>query len=432
MKNKKIIIIAASLVLAATLALCGCMYFIGEPPEETQRYDNSEMSVPSVIEETPKAQSEMQKKFGAYGKEATGINGEKVFYLFTEEQIEESLQMRRNGERRSLTYDEIIFIINDTIRIYHEYDQIVLTDFSEHTVSERKMIYHKPSDPPKSSVIYNSVSSPHLAFNSCLEKEEYKFKTIDTYHGDLSEYESYYSAITRYSTMLLDIERMIAERLRILDTGTLCYCNNEDGLDNTHLYGILLDSGSNKDYSQYIDAFEDCIDNKEWGDTNKTLICTRQYDAGSPYQSVSIRYYEKRTPVELFPTAELKEMEPPSPIILHGSNKTTLEGYETEWVSIEFDVYAKTVELLHVKNKDGSREYGTYKVDAGKLILNFYGGTQLIIEYVDGKYVFAEQYYKDGEWIKFDENIKMREAYRVIGNKTFYPTPGMIFPNSFK
>ena len=36
MKNTKIIIIAASLVLAAALALCGCMYLIGEPPEETK------------------------------------------------------------------------------------------------------------------------------------------------------------------------------------------------------------------------------------------------------------------------------------------------------------------------------------------------------------------------------------------------------------
>lgn len=431
MKNKKIIIIAASLVLAATLALCGCMHLIGEPPEETQRYDNDEMSVPSVIEETPTAQSEMQKKFGAYGKEAVGINGEKVFYLFTEEQIEESLQMRRNGERRSLTYDEITFIINDTIRIYQEYDQIVLTDFSEHTVSEKKMIYHKLSDPPKSSVVYNSISSLYSAFNSCLEKEEYKFKTIDTYHGDLSEYNSYYTAIAQYSTMLLDIERMIAERLRILDTGTLCYCNNEDGLDNAHFYGILLDSGSNKDYSQYIDAFEDCIDNKEWGDTNKTLIGVRNYDSSSPYQSVSICYYENRRPVELFPTAELKEMEPPSPIILHGSNKIKLEEEESEWVLFRFDVYAKTVEFLHVKKEDSSRKYGTYKVDAGKLILDF-DGAQLVINYVDGKYVFAEQYYKDGEWIKFDEKIKMREAYPVIGNKSFYPTPVIIFPNSFK
>ena len=148
MKNTKIIIIAASLVLAAALALCGCMYLIGEPPEETQRYDNDEMSVPSVIEETPTAQSEMQKKFAAYGEEEVGTNGEKIFHLFTKEQIDASLQMRKEGKRTSLTYEEIIFIINDTVRIYLEYDQVVMTDFAEHTQDVTRMLYHsdKSSD----------------------------------------------------------------------------------------------------------------------------------------------------------------------------------------------------------------------------------------------------------------------------------------------
>ena len=76
MKNRKIIIIAASLVLAAVLALCGCMYLIGEPEEETKEYKPEEMTLAPVIEETPTAQSEMQKKFSAYGREEKGENGE--------------------------------------------------------------------------------------------------------------------------------------------------------------------------------------------------------------------------------------------------------------------------------------------------------------------------------------------------------------------
>ena len=79
MKNSKIIIIAASLVLAAVLALCGCVYLIGDVPDETREYDPDEMTLPSVIEETPSAQSELQKKFGAYGREETGERGERIF-----------------------------------------------------------------------------------------------------------------------------------------------------------------------------------------------------------------------------------------------------------------------------------------------------------------------------------------------------------------
>ena len=436
MKNKKIIIIAASLVLAAALALCGCMYLIGEPNEETQQYDSNDMSGPSVVEETPTAQSEMQKKFGAYGKEATGINGEKVFYLFTEEQIEESLQMRRNGERRSLTYDEIIFIINDTIRIYQEYDQIVMTDFSEHTVSGQKFVYHKLSDSAKSfELIKTRFYLTYLgSYNVCEEKEDYRFTTIDTYHGDLSEYDSYDAAIMRYSAMLMDIERMIAERLRILDTGTLYYCNSEvGGAQNTHLYGILLDSGVNKDYSQYVDAFEAYVGENKSKVPVKAIVGVRDYDRGDLYQVTNIVCYDNKQRVELFPTAELKEIEPKGSIVLSGSNKTQLGEEETEWVLIEFDVHAQRIDFLHVINKRAnSQKYGTYKVEAGNLILYFDDGTQLIIEYVDGKYVFAEQYYKDGEWIKFDEKIKMRDGVPVTGNTIVDTNRIIIFPNSFK
>ena len=142
MKNTKIIIIAASLVLAAVLALCGCMYLIGEPPEETEELTQGEMTLPPVIEETPIAQSEMQKKFGAYGREEKGDNGECIFHLFTWEQVEESLQMRKDGIRRSLTFDEISFIINDTVRLYFEYDKIVMPDFSDHTTGVEINLYH--------------------------------------------------------------------------------------------------------------------------------------------------------------------------------------------------------------------------------------------------------------------------------------------------
>ena len=67
--NKKFIVIAVSLLLVSALVLGGCMHFLSEPPESTKEYDPDEMSRPSVIEETPTAQSALQKKFGAYGRE---------------------------------------------------------------------------------------------------------------------------------------------------------------------------------------------------------------------------------------------------------------------------------------------------------------------------------------------------------------------------
>ena len=202
MKNSKIIIIAAALVLAAALALCGCMYLIGEPPEETQEITQGEVTLPPVIEETPTAQSEMQKKFSAYGKEITGANGERIFHLFTWEQVEESLQMRKDGIRRSLTFDEISFIINDTVRLYFEYDQIVMPDFSNHTTGVEINLYH-------TSIIqgtWNSIEELHeYLFNrlndydSCECDQTVEYTTVTTYHGDFSEYEDFDSAFSAYN-----------------------------------------------------------------------------------------------------------------------------------------------------------------------------------------------------------------------------------------
>ena len=175
MKNSKIIIIAASLVLAAALALCGCVYLIGQPDDETKQYDPDGMSLPSVIEEAPSAQSEMQKKFGAYGREETGENGERVFRLFTEEQIEESLTLRKNGERRSLTYEEILFLINDSIRMYFEYDKIILTDYICHTHDKN------PTSPIDFEMMMNNNR-----YRRC-EVYTYDYIELTPYHGNYSD-----------------------------------------------------------------------------------------------------------------------------------------------------------------------------------------------------------------------------------------------------
>ena len=277
MKNSKIIIIAASLVLAAALALCGCMYLIGEPPEETKEMTQGEVTLPPVIEETPIAQSEMQKKFGAYGREEKGDNGECIFHLFTWEQVEESLQMRKDGIRRSLTFDEISFIINDTVRLYFEYDKIVMPDFSDHTTGVEINLYH-------SSVTqgtWNSLEEMHEhllnqlnSYESCESDQTVEYTTVTTYHGDFSEYKDYESAIVAYNNMLMQIEKIISERLRILDTGTLFYCKGiSSAIYNIHMYGILLDGGSNGDYAQYTAAFEDRMGFKN-SDNNVTSVKT--------------------------------------------------------------------------------------------------------------------------------------------------------------
>lgn len=338
MKNSKIIIIAASLVLAAALALCGCVYLIGDVTDETRGYDPDEMTLPSVIEETPSAQSELQKKFGAYGREETGERGERIFRLFTEEQIEESLTLRKNGERRMLTYEEILFLINDSIRMYFEYDKILVTDF----------IFHTHDKNPTSALDYDM----RLNNNRYRRCEVYTYEYIDLipYHGDYSDKTSYADALATYHKMIEDIRTIILERLRIHDTGSDSYCLlsplNEN--DYPRLYGILLDGGNISDAEKYETVLNNTIKQSM---TNKELVAaedkyplvrmTEQYEPKLNKPQVSIYYIsaDEMSREKLYPTEQLDALRP--------DGKLTLTGYTNESmpreITIEFDRWAGRV-----------------------------------------------------------------------------------------
>lgn len=421
MKNTKIIIIAASLVLAAALALCGCMYLIGEPPEETKEMTQGEVTLPPVIEETPTAQSEMQKKFGAYGREEIGDNGECIFHLFTWEQVEESLQMRKDGVRQPLTFDEISFIINDTVRLYFEYDKIVMPDFSDHTTGVEINLYHSSI----TQGTWNSLEEMHEhllnqlnSYESCESDHKVGYMTIRPYHGDFSEYKDYESAIVAYNNMLMQIEKIISERLRILDTGTLFYCKGiSSAIYNIHMYGILLDGGSNGDYAQYTAAFEDRMGFKN-SDNNVTSVKTPYLLGNREYRNSSLTgitassyiYFVSEDGVEskLFPTAELDAIRPRGPVSLSWSKVLQTTGNPRVKWNIDFDRWNQTVEVTYSKIGQSAiheKYSGTYEVKGNMLFLTLDDGLKIVIKNDGDKYVFVEAVQKDGMIIRTDGEI---------------------------
>ena len=384
MKNSKIIIIAASLVIAAALALCGCVYLIGQPDDETKQYDPDEMSLPSVIEEAPSAQSEMQKKFGAYGREETGENGERIFRLFTEEQIEESLTLRKNGERRSLTYEEILFLINDSIRMYFEYDKIILTDYICHTHDKN------PTSPLDFEMMLNNNR-----YRRC-EVYTYDYIELTPYHGNYSDKSSYAEALATYRGMIEDIRAMILERLRIHDTGSDSYCllSPLNDSDYTHLYGILLDDGKITDASKYETVLNNTIKQSM---TNSELVAAEdkyplvrmveQYDEDSGKPQLSIYYIsaDEESKERLYPTEQLESLHPDGKVTLSG---TTDDGRE---ITFEFDRWNKHV--VYTEKYMGSETViegrytipGVNSVPADFLSLNL-DGERLYLAF-DGDYV---------------------------------------------
>lgn len=415
MKNsKKIIIIAVSLVLAAALALGVCMNLISEPPEETKEYVSTEMSLPSVIEENPTPQSEMQKKFGAYGKEEIGESGEKVFRLFTEEQIEESMKLREEGERRSLTYEEIVFIINDSIRMYFEYDKIIITDFLNHTHAE-----------PQGALDFD-LQMGMDRYDRC-EATAYNYTEIVPYKGDYSDKQSYISALSAYRTMIDDMESIIVARLRIHDTGTDNYClrGYKSEWDQTRIYGILLDGGELTDAENYFDVLKKNI-RRELGPRIENdieakypmLLAYDSYDPDSIKPSIEIYYLEGNNRTKLFPTEQLEALRPDGILTLSGKTDELIPRE----ITIEFDRWTHRVTYTNKRTGFETSMTGVYFIQDDVIQLWIGEHELLYIKTVGEKLrIYDDWPIRDDDKFKAELTFECTSVYNEV----------FVFPDAF-
>ena len=133
-RNVKFFTIVISLLLLSSIILTGCMYAIAADNGEMKPYDlngqkeNNDSLGGNIVEDAPLPQQSLQAKFEAMyeisedGKTITVISQD---YL--------SKYWQSNYEKEvihSLTTEEVYFIIQDSIRIYEEYDEVVLTGFA--------------------------------------------------------------------------------------------------------------------------------------------------------------------------------------------------------------------------------------------------------------------------------------------------------------
>lgn len=137
-RNVKFFTIVISLLLLSSIILTGCMYAIAADNGEMKPYDlNGQKSSSEsdggkapghILEDAPAPQDLLKEKFKSMyeisedGKSITVISED---YL--------SKYWQSNYEKEvihSLTTEEVYFIIQDSIRIYEEYDEVVLTGFA--------------------------------------------------------------------------------------------------------------------------------------------------------------------------------------------------------------------------------------------------------------------------------------------------------------
>ncbi len=207
--NFKFLTIVALVLLASTLLLTGCMYAIAASNGGAKQYDldamsdSAEENVGVNTNDAPTSQTELQKKFAVYTLESkrqldlnNGSMTQHGVQFFSEEQAEELKAKRDNGEIISLSYDEILYVISDSINQYFSNDYIILTNALKYGFTA-------------------SHDSEMLSYNSY---------TIECYRGDYSEFVKadasvdFYGAEHQYERMLTHILDIITFRIAMLDT----------------------------------------------------------------------------------------------------------------------------------------------------------------------------------------------------------------------
>ncbi|HPE94939.1 MAG TPA: hypothetical protein PLT66_02575, partial [Bacillota bacterium] len=121
-------------------------------------YDNR---VLSLTGEAPSTQTEMQMKFSVYNHvSADGA----TLTLFSQKQA----QTLHESTDNALTYDEVLFLMNDSIKLYETYDTVCLTNAFEYgfvpddIVRQSESHYVECLHTDYSSLSYNSANAQYL------------------------------------------------------------------------------------------------------------------------------------------------------------------------------------------------------------------------------------------------------------------------------
>ncbi len=100
-----------------------------EPPAPEKTPDQTEEPDDIIVSDTskPVSQEQLAAKFAGY-THVSEENGKKVVTLYTQDQIAEINARRAAGEQMPMSNDEVLYLINDTIKLFEAYDIIRIVD----------------------------------------------------------------------------------------------------------------------------------------------------------------------------------------------------------------------------------------------------------------------------------------------------------------
>ncbi len=126
MKSTGILVKTSALILGFTLVLGVGILSLSFSHGGARRNEDTFLT-PEHAVAPPTAQELLQKKFDAYNT-VTEEDGKSVVTIFSEEQIEDIRTRRENGEWFWLSSEEMLYLINDTVKLFETYDVVKVRD----------------------------------------------------------------------------------------------------------------------------------------------------------------------------------------------------------------------------------------------------------------------------------------------------------------
>lgn len=126
MKSTGILVKTSALILGFTLVLGIGILSLSFSHGGARRNEDTFLT-PEHAVAPPTAQELLQKKFEIYNT-VTEEDGKSVVTIFSEEQIEDIRARRENGEWFWLSGEEMLYLINDTVKLFETYDIVYIRD----------------------------------------------------------------------------------------------------------------------------------------------------------------------------------------------------------------------------------------------------------------------------------------------------------------
>ena len=126
MKSTGILVKTSALILGFTLVLGIGILSLSFSHGGARRNEDTFLT-PEHAVAPPTAQELLQKKFEIYNT-VTEEDGKSVVTIFSEEQIADIRTRRENGEWFWLSSEEMLYLINDTVKLFETYDVVKVRD----------------------------------------------------------------------------------------------------------------------------------------------------------------------------------------------------------------------------------------------------------------------------------------------------------------